>query len=163
MQTPAETTLTTYLVTEQARFYRLAYSYLHQREDALDAVQTAVCRALERQDSLRSPDLLRPWFYQILVNTCLDALRRRSKVVPLSEWEETGQEDPPPPDEDLARRVEALPPAISTVIKLRFYEDLTLREIGTVTGSGVNTVKSRLYTGLKKLRISMEGESNEEI
>ena len=157
MSTPAENTLTTYLVAEQSRFYRLAYSYLHQREDALDAVQTAVCRALERQDSLRSPDLLRSWFYKILVNTCLDTLRKRSKVVPLSEWEEAGREDPPPPDERLARQVEALPEAVSTVIKLRFYEELSLKEIGAVTGANLSTVKSRLYAGLKKLRISMEG------
>ena len=42
-----EARLTTYLVEDQARFYRLAYSYLHNREEALDAVQTAVCKALE--------------------------------------------------------------------------------------------------------------------
>lgn len=71
MQTPADTPLTTYLIAEQARFYRLAYSYLRQREDALDAVQSAVCRALERQDSLRDPELIRPWFYRILINTCI--------------------------------------------------------------------------------------------
>lgn len=157
MQTPADTPLTTYLIAEQARFYRLAYSYLRQREDALDAVQSAVCRALERQDSLRNPELIRPWFYRILINTCLDVLRRRSRVVPLEDWAESGREDPPP-DEDLSRQVEALPPPVSTVIKLRFYEDLSLREISEATGCNVNTVKSRLYAGLKKLRISMEGE-----
>ena len=37
-----EKQLTDYLVTDQARFYRLAYSYLKNREEALDAVQTAV-------------------------------------------------------------------------------------------------------------------------
>ena len=43
-----EEQLTAYLVENQARFYRLAYSYLHNREDALDAVQAAVCKALEK-------------------------------------------------------------------------------------------------------------------
>ena len=79
-------------------------------------------------------------------------------MVPLEDWAETGREDPPPPDEDLSRQVEALRPPVSTVIKLRFYEELSLREISEATGSNVNTVKSRLYAGLKKLRISMEGE-----
>lgn len=157
MSTSEESALTAYLVAEQARFYRLAYSYLRNPEDAMDAVQTAVCRALERQDSLRDPAQLRSWFYHILVNVCLDALRQRGKYLPLSEWEESGQEDPFPADEDLARQVNALPAAVSTVIKLRFYEELSLKEIGAVTGSNLNTVKSRLYAGLKKLRISMEG------
>ena len=45
-----EEKLTEFLIETQDRSYRLAYSVLHDREEALDAVQTAVCRALERQD-----------------------------------------------------------------------------------------------------------------
>lgn len=157
MSNTGEQDLIRYLVADQDRFYRLAYSYLHHQEDALDAVQTAVCRALERQDSLRNPAALRAWFYHILVNSCLDILRQRGKVVPLSEWQESGQEDPPSADESLAQQIDALPEAMGTVIKLRFYEELSLKEIGIVTGCNINTVKSRLYSGLKRLRISMEG------
>ena len=50
--------LTAYLVENQERFYRLAYSYLHDREEALDAVQTAVCKALEKQDGLKNADAI---------------------------------------------------------------------------------------------------------
>ena len=153
-----EETLIQYLVEDQARSYRLAYSILHDREEALDAVQTAVCRALERQDSLRDPGAVKTWFGRILTNVCRDALRRRGRVVPFPEdGEEPGREDPEPPDESLARRVDALPPEVGTVIRLRFYEELTLREIGEVTGQNLSTVKSRLYAGLKKLRVSLEG------
>ena len=55
MSTPGENALSAYLVAEREKFYRLAYSCLHHREDALDAVQTAVCRALERRASRSSP------------------------------------------------------------------------------------------------------------
>ena len=41
-----EEILIQYLVENQARFYRLAYSVLKDRDEALDAVQTAVCHAL---------------------------------------------------------------------------------------------------------------------
>ena len=43
----------------------------------------------------------------------------------------------------------ALPPEVQTVVKLRFYEDMSLKEISEVTGWNLNTVKSRLYAGLK--------------
>lgn len=155
-----EETLTSFLVETQARSYRLAYSVLHDREDALDAVQTAVCRALERRDSLRDPGAVKTWFTRILMNTCSDLLRQRSRVIPFPEnGEEPSREDPEPPDESLARRVDALPSEVGTVIKLRFYEELTLKEIGEVTGQNLSTVKSRLYAGLKKLRVAMEGAS----
>ena len=151
--------LTAFLVAEQARCYRLAYSYLKNKDETLDAVQTAACRALERQDSLRDSAAVQSWFFRILVNVCTDTLRQRSRLVPFPEG---GQEeavwDPEPADGSLARRGDALPPELGTVIRLRFYEDLTLKEISAVTGWNLNTVKTRLYNALKKLRVSMEGE-----
>ena len=153
-----EETLTSFLVETQARSYRLAYSVLQNREEALDAVQTAVCRALERRDSLRDPGAVKTWFTRILMNTCNDLLRQRSRVIPFPEdGPEPACEDPEPSDETLARRVDALPSEVGTVIRLRFYEELTLKEIGEITGQNINTVKSRLYAGLKKLRVAMEG------
>lgn len=155
--------LTTFLVEEQARFYRLAYSYLKNREEALDAVQTAVCRALERRDSLREQSAMRAWFCRILVNVCTDQLRQRKRTADQrpEDWNTGSYEDPLPEDDSLARRVEALPPEIGTVIRLRFYEELSLKEISAVQGCPLSTVKTRLYTGLKKLRISLEGAETE--
>ena len=80
-----EETLTSFLIETQARSYRLAYSIRQNREEALDAVQTAVCRALERQDSLRNAGALRTWFTRILVNACNDTLRQRSRIIPFPE------------------------------------------------------------------------------
>lgn len=155
-----ETELVTYLVENQARFYRLAYSYLGSREDALDAVQAAVCKALEKQDGLRDADAMRTWFYRILVNVCTDQLRGRKREIslPPEELDPGSYEDPLPEDGSLARRVDALPAELGTVIRLRFYEELPLKEISAVLDCPLSTVKTRLYTGLKKLRVSLEGE-----
>ena len=152
--------LESFLVENQVRSYRLAYSYLKDREEALDAVQTAVCRALEKQDSLREEAALRVWFYRILVNVCTDALRQRKRIVlvPPEELDPGSYEDPLPSDGTLAQRVDALPPEVGTIIKLRFYEELSLKEISAVTGCNLSTVKTRLYAGLKKLRVSLESE-----
>ena len=145
---------------DQARFYRLAYSYLHNREEALDAVQTAVCKALEKQDGLRDAGAIRTWFTRILVNACMDQLRQRKRVtlVPPEALDAGSYEDPLPEDGSLARRVDALPPEVATIVKLRFYEDLSLKEISQIVDCPLSTVKTRLYTGLKKLRIAVEGE-----
>ena len=156
-----EKQLTDYLVEDQARFYRLAYSYLHDREEALDAVQTAVCKALEKQDSLKDAGAMRTWFYRILVNVCTDTLRQRKRVtlVPPEALDTGSYEDPLPEDGSLAKRVDALPPEVSAIIRLRFYEEQSLAEISRILDCPLSTVKTRLYTGLKKLRIQMEGEA----
>ena len=152
-----EEILTQYLVENQAGFYRLAYSVLKNQDEALDAVQTAVCHSLERQNSLRATGAVRSWFYRILMNACMDALRQRARVVPFPEDLELSHEDREPADDTLSRKIDALPPEVGTVIKLRFYEELTLKEISQITGQNLSTVKSRLYAGLKKLRVAMEG------
>lgn len=126
----------------------------------MDAVQTAVCKALEKQDGLRDAGTIRTWFTRILVNACMDQLRQRKRVtlVPPEALDAGSYEDPLPEDGSLARRVDALPPEVATIVKLRFYEDLSLKEISQIVDCPLSTVKTRLYTGLKKLRIAVEGE-----
>ena len=53
---------------------------------------------------------------------------------------------------DVYRAVSRLDPKLRTVVMLRFYEDMKLEEIARITGTNLNTVKSRLYTALGRLR-----------
>ena len=90
---------------------------------------------------------------------CTDLLRGRKREAPAAPEDlDPGSYEDPLPDDSLARRLEALPPEFRTVIKLRFYEELPLKEISAVLNCPLSTVKTRLYTGLKKLRVSLEGE-----
>ncbi len=68
-----------YIVENQNKFYRLAYSYVQNKEDALDVVQNAVFKALENCGSLRNEDAVRTWFYRIVVNESLLFLKKRKK------------------------------------------------------------------------------------
>ena len=53
--------------------------------------------------------------------------------------------------QEIYTKVQKLPTPIKTIIILRFYEELSLKEIAQVTGLNINTVKSRLYRGLADL------------
>ena len=79
-------------------------------------------------------------------------------LVPPEALDAGSYEAPLPADGTLAERVDALPVEVGTVVKLRFYEELSLKEISAVTGCNLSTVKSRLYSGLKKLRMGLKGE-----
>lgn len=159
MRQPREETLITYIKENQSQFYRLAYSYVKNREEALDLVQDAVVRALERRHTLRNQEVVRTWFYRILVNLCLDHLRRRQKVIFLEEPLELerpreaghGAEE----RMDLADALERLPPNLKTVVFLRFYQDMQLQEIAQVTGENLSTVKTRLYRALNLLHLDL--------
>ena len=61
-------------------------------------------------------------------------------------------------EDDMERELDRLGPDISGIIKLRFFEEMSLKEISAVTGYNLNTVKSRLYRGLKLLKENIQEE-----
>lgn len=143
---------------EQERFYRIAYSYVKDREDALDIVHNAIVKALQSCPGLRSPEYAQTWFCRILINESISFLRRKRRLVPLEEIPEA--ESAPEPERktylDLYAALDKLPPELKTVVILRFFEDMKLDEIAQVLPANLSTVKSRLYRALKLLKLDME-------
>ena len=155
-----EQRFTAFIKDNQIRFYRIAYSYMKNSDDALDVVQETVLKAYEKRHTLRSEEMLQTWFYRILINTSIDMLRRRKRLVIVDELPEeacgSGQVPRLLDAMDLDQALERLPAELKTVIILRFFEDLKLSEIAQVLRLPVSTVKSRLYRGLSVLRADME-------
>lgn len=148
-----------YIVENQERFYRIAFSYTGHQEDALDAVQTAVCKALETYETLKNENAVRTWFYRILVNECLVILKKRQKVVLLEDYTEQDEayiEQGYEQDEGITNELSCLEPDVQGIIRLRFFEELSLKEIACITGMNLNTVKTKLYRGLKLLKDNIQ-------
>jgi RNA polymerase sigma-70 factor, ECF subfamily len=142
-------------------FYRLAYSYVKNQEDAMDIVQESIKKALASLDRIKDLDSVKSWFYKIVVRTAIDFLRKHKKIT-LADDEtidflSKGIEDTYQ-DVDLHKALVELPVPYKTVITLRFFEDLKLEEIADILEENLNTVKTRLYKGLKLLRITMTEE-----
>ncbi len=148
-----------YILENQDRFYRVAYSYTRHQEDALDAVQSAVCKALEAHENIKNADAIRTWFYKILINECLTVLKKRGKVVLTADTvaqEEVYYEKGYEQGGDIARELEKLETDVQGIIKLRVFEEMSLKEISAITGLNLNTVKTKLYRGLKQLKENMQ-------
>ena len=148
-----------YILENQDRFYRVAYSYTRHQEDALDAVQSAVCKALEAHENIKNADAIRTWFYKILINECLTVLKKRGKVVLTAdtvEQEEVYYEKGYEQGGDIEQELEKLEMDIQVIIKLRFFEEMSLKEISGITGLNLNTVKTKLYRGLKLLKENIQ-------
>jgi RNA polymerase sigma-70 factor, ECF subfamily len=150
-----------FIVENREAHYRLAYSYVRNKENALDIVQESILKALHSVDRLDELAFLKTWFYRIVVNTAIDFIRKHRRLtlmkddildiyLPQLENDIT--------DIDLQNAINQLPPKYRTLIILRFFEDLKIDEIAEVTGDNVNTVKTRLYAALKKLRIEVGEE-----
>lgn len=152
-----------YIENNQERFYRIAYTYVKNREDALDIVHDAIVKALQSYDTLHNPAYAQTWFYRILVNESIAFLRKNGRVISL---EDLPAPFPPSAERapemhsddyiDLYAAVDKLPPDLKTIVVLRFFEDMKLSEIAEITSTNLNTVKTRLYRALKHLKLNME-------
>ena len=148
-----------YILENQDRFYRVAYSYTRHQEDALDVVQSAVCKALEAHESIKNEEAIRTWFYRILINECLTVLKKRKRLLFTDddlEREEMYYEKGYEQDDDLEKELDRLELDVQGIIKLRFFEELSLKEISCITGLNLNTVKTKLYRGLKQLKENIQ-------
>jgi RNA polymerase sigma-70 factor, ECF subfamily len=142
-------------------FYRLAFSYVKNQEDALDIIQESIKKALISIEAIQKAESIKSWLYTIIIRTSIDFLRRQKKITPMDdqtiELLSHGNVDEYN-DIDLSNALEELPVKYKTVIILRYFEDMKLDQIAEIIGENVNTVKTRLYRGIKLLRISITEE-----
>lgn len=153
--------------------YRLALRLTGDPAAAEDLVQETYLKALQSFGSLRDPERVRPWLFQILSRLVIDRHRAGAREVPVADAEELDRfslyeriadEDPMPysddlhdeflsqfRDEDVRRALLALPEAYRVPLVLLYVEDLRYREIAQLLACPVGTVMSRLHRGRKAL------------
>ena len=151
--------VTKFIIENREGYYRLAYTYVKNQQDALDIVQEAICKALESQHKLKNPDGIKSWFYKIVVHTALDFLRKSNKIV-LTEDEILedigGSSSDNYEDTDLMSALDRLSDENKTIVVLRYFEAMKLQDIASIMNIPESTVKTKLYSSLKKLRIELE-------
>ena len=83
MQTDKYQIVAEYILRYQDKFYRLAYSYAKNKEDALDIVQNAVYKALIYSSKLKDPEAIKTWIYRIVCNEALNFMKKRNRYCEL--------------------------------------------------------------------------------
>ncbi|MBE6072077.1 MAG: sigma-70 family RNA polymerase sigma factor [Clostridium butyricum] len=156
-----EKKIESYIIENRNAFYKVAYSYTQNEEDALDIVQESIYKALNSIDSLKEDNKIKSWFYKILIRTSIDFIRKNKKYIYIEAMMEESECDEYK-DIDLDNALNKIPTKYKTIIILRYFEDFKIEEIAEMLGENVNTVKSRLYAALKKLKVEMKGDNFDE-
>lgn len=145
------------LLANYDRYYRLAYSYVHNNEDAGDIVQNGAYKAIKNSHTLKQVEYAATWVYRIMLNEIFRFCKEeKGKVISLKEVQiEQGKEDVYE-DFDLQSALDSLSKEDKAVVELRYFEDKRLDEIAEILDENVSTIKSRLYRSMKKLRVKLE-------
>ena len=137
--------------------FLVAAAYLHNTEDARDAVQEAALSAYRAIDKLKNREYFKTWLTRILINKCKDMLKGREDTQPLSDELQVFC-SVPTEEIGIMDAICRMDKKDSVYIILRFYNDMNYAEAARVLGQPVSTVKWRTKRALEELRKQLEGE-----
>ena len=126
----------------------------------MDIVQEGAYRAILKSDSLKNPAYVDTWICRIMMNEAVRFLEKyRGRTAPMEEVPEEGREDGIE-DLDLQQALLKLNEEERRIVVLRYFEEEKLETIAAAMGLKVNTVKSRLYRAVEKLKTYMEPQES---
>lgn len=142
---------------------RVARHKLYCKSDAIDIVQEAWVRILEKRDTLRESDKLIPWAKTIASNLASNAnrARRRNYTYDSGEDYEASAQATPNPEmlAELSDLLGRLDPTTRTMLLYKFYYGFRDEEIASVFDLPVGTIKSRIHRGRERLKAQDKEDS----
>ncbi len=144
---------------QKEQIYKIAYSYVNNSHDALDVVHDTVYKAYMNIEKLKKPAYFKTWLTRITINCAIDYLNQSKKVIPMEQSHmENIQTVESDRDQiiDLKRALDKLDEKSKTVVILRYFQDMPLKDISEMLDLPLSTVKSQLYRAMDKLKIQLE-------
>ena len=134
--------------------FRMAFSYCKNKADAEDIMQDVFIKLFTGGAEFESEDKERSWLLKVTVNKCRDmfrSLRYRYSLtsIPLDEACLTYET---PEESEVYHAVMSLPAKYRIIIHLYYYEDYSVKEISSITGTKESAVQTQLYRARKKLK-----------
>ena len=161
------------LVTRyRSRAFAMTYNMVRNEQDAWDLAQDGFLKAWKSIGRFRGQSSFYTWLYRILMNVCIDWLRRKhieggtefddaiglSNIAPGAMTAPRGELQPAAKisDQEIRTRIDAAIERLSvehrTVIVMREIDGLEYSEIAGQVGCSIGTVMSRLFYARKKLQ-----------
>ena len=156
----------------ERKIFALCFGMLGREDDARDAAQETFIAAYRNISNFRGEAKVSSWLHRIAVNQCLTAKRRARTRSEEFLGDEAGEDErifiapahgSPANTAEATERlivvrqaVSSLPVDLRQVIVMKEFEEMTFQEISETLDLPLSTVKSRLYTALRQLRMKLE-------
>lgn len=156
----------------ERKIFALCFGMLAREEEAKDAAQETFISAYRNLKNFRGEAKVSSWLHRIAVNQCL-TFKRRDKVRSESYLDDESETEDKifiaPVSSSPSKQIEqserlalvrqavsSLPIELKQVIVMKEFEEMTFQEISDNLDLPLSTVKSRLYTALKQLRMKLD-------
>lgn len=162
----------------ERRIYNYGLRLTGNSSDAMDLTQDVFLGVFRNLHRFRGDARFSSWIFRIAYNRAVDLNRRKKLLSGHPYSRDDGQDsdsrmaDPDPGDEPDHRLAQAqqnghiqqllqqLPMDQRLIVELKIYQSMTFEEIAQAQEISENTAKTRFYTALRKLKSSLEENSN---
>lgn len=144
------------ILLHSEQLYRTAYVYVKNEQDALDVVQETVYKAFISIGQVKEPKYFVTWLTKILIRNCYRVLNQQIVVADLIEQipvKESSREE----HLDLIDALSHLRKEYRDVLVLFYFHDVPMKEIASLIGITLNTVKTYLKRGREELKKQLGG------
>jgi RNA polymerase sigma-70 factor (ECF subfamily) len=174
LQRGDDTALNRLIARWEQPLFAFAWRYLHHQVDAQDLVAETFVRLYQHRERLRADTKLSAWLFTTLANLCHNRHRwhRRHPTVSLDDPDtsagDSGDLMPQVPatgsvrleQEEMQAALHAamdrLPHDLRVTVLLHYFDRLSYREIGEITGCSERGVETRLYRARQWLRTELQ-------
>ncbi|MEJ8554853.1 RNA polymerase sigma factor [Tepidibacter sp. Z1-5] len=155
--------------------YNIALGIVKNPDDAMDISQEALIKVYRYIKNFNQKSSFSTWLYRIVMNTCLDYIKKneKNKVIPINEEIINNQEtyiesnpekilDKKIETQQIRDAIEKLSPIQKNAIILRDIQGFSYEEIANITECSLGTVKSRIKRGRENLKEILKESMKEE-
>ena len=132
--------------------YRLCFTFLKNRADTEDAVQTTFLKLLRHPRTFESGEHEKAWLLVTASNTCKDALRRAERRNEPLEGYADRLQAPQEPHNEVLDAVLALPEKYRVLVYLTYYEGYTSAELAEMLERPASTIRNQLREARERLK-----------
>ena len=157
----------------QPRIFGMARKYFRNESDVEDLVQTIFTKTYKKLGSFKKTAPFEHWFMRLSVNTCYDALRRRTKhreqavsdlVYEDESWQNRLDNIPDSEDQESLDKANELVHSVMEqisnkariVLTMQELEGRSIKEISELTGWSISLVKVQAFRARKEMRAAVE-------
>lgn len=143
--------------------YKTAYMYVKNQQDALDILDETIYKAYSSLNKIREEKYFNTYVTKILINSSIDFIRKNKRIVYMEEIVSEDNERGFKEEKlDLFTAIDKLPEMEKTIIILKYFQELKIKEISEIMKIPESSIKNYLHKALTILRCDLkEGYCNE--
>ncbi|MEK3797659.1 sigma-70 family RNA polymerase sigma factor [Peribacillus sp. FSL H8-0477] len=142
------------------QLYKMAYSYLRNEDDAVEALQEVTFRAYRALKKIKNPDFFSTWLIRILLNYCMDVQKSKKRMIVDIEKMEQAAVYQNHKSIEIEQAMKEMETKQRELLELKYFHELKITEIAELWQCPEGTVKTRLYKALKILKSKLEAKGD---